>query len=64
LSSDVKFIDNDEEKHIRPSPDRSINANIEVSLWYGRNVISVESFTKPMVRQVLDLASDFEKVLF
>ncbi|KAF7636409.1 hypothetical protein Mgra_00004194 [Meloidogyne graminicola] len=62
-SSDAKFIDNDEEKPLRPSPDRPLSSILTTSLWYGRNVISVESFTKPMVKQVLDLALRFEKGL-
>jgi len=62
LSSDFKYSDTDEEKHLRPSPDRPLNSTTETSLWYGRNVISVESFTKPMVKQVLDLALRCEKV--
>uniref|UniRef100_A0A915LG97 Carbamoyl phosphate synthase arginine-specific large chain n=1 Tax=Meloidogyne javanica TaxID=6303 RepID=A0A915LG97_MELJA len=63
LSSDVKYSDTDEEKHLRPSPDRPLKSITETSLWYGRNVISVESFTKPMVKQVLDLALRCEKVV-
>uniref|UniRef100_A0A915LI66 Carbamoyl phosphate synthase arginine-specific large chain n=1 Tax=Meloidogyne javanica TaxID=6303 RepID=A0A915LI66_MELJA len=63
LSSDFKYSDTDEEKHLRPSPDRPLNSTTETSLWYGRNVISVESFTKPMVKQVLDLALRCEKVV-
>ncbi|KAL7076973.1 hypothetical protein ACQ4LE_003728 [Meloidogyne hapla] len=61
LNSDVKYSDTDEEKHLRPSPDRPLNSIIATSLWHGRSVISVESFTKPMVKQVLDLALRFEK---
>ena len=64
MNSDVKLSDNDEEKQIRPSPDRPLNSIIAVSLWHRRNVISVESFTKPMVKQVLDLALRFEKVFY
>jgi hypothetical protein len=48
-------------RQLRASPERPLSS-LGASLWYGKHVVSVETFTKPMVKQVMDLALRFEKV--